>query len=142
MLSTPVLDLSLELSHSRVVGTDDPILPSGLISAISDAYVLPGMSKKNPLATPIYAPDSQLSRFPPTLLISSSNDPLLDDGVAFNERLSRLGVESRLCAAENMPHAYLGLGTAGFPEAVQVQEDCQKWLSFQFNRSVQNEPEV
>lgn len=138
MLSCPVLNMSLELSHSRVLGTDDPVLPRGLISAISDAYVPPrlGVSKKNPLASPLYASDAVLRRFPPTLLIASSKDPLLDDSVAFNQRLRSNGVESDLKAAENLPHAYLGLGTAGFPEAVQVQQECQRWLAFQLAREL------
>lgn len=138
MLSCPVLNLSLELSFSRVIGNDDPVLPSGLISAISDAYVPPrlGISKKNPLASPIYASDGILSYFPPTLLIASSTDPLLDDSVAFNRRLRSVGIDSQLRAAHNLPHAYLGLGTAGFPEAVQVQEECQAWLAHQLHSSV------
>lgn len=136
MLSCPVLNLSLELSHSRVVGTNDPVLPSGLISAISDAYVPSrlGISKKNPLASPFFATDSMLSKFPPTLLIASSNDPLLDDSVAFNQRLRSLNIESELRAAENLPHAFLGLGTAGFPEAEEAQHACQAWLSYQLSR--------
>jgi acetyl esterase/lipase len=136
MLSCPVLDLSLEMSHSRVIGTDDPVLPSGLISAISDAY-LPkrlGVSKKDPLASPFYASDAVLRHFPPTLLFASSNDPLLDDSVVFNQRLRGHGVDSDLIAAHNLPHAYLGLGTAGFPEALQVQEQCVNWLAFQLTR--------
>jgi epsilon-lactone hydrolase len=136
MLSCPVLNLSLELSHSRVVGTHDPVLPSGLISAISDAYVPSrlGISKKNPLASPFFATDSMLNKFPPTLLIASSNDPLLDDSVAFNQRLRSLNIESELRAAENLPHAFLGLGTAGFPEAEEAQQACQAWLSYQLSR--------
>lgn len=136
MLSCPVLNLSLEMSHSRVVGTADPVLPSGLISAISDAY-LPqslGISKKDPLASPFYASDAVLRQFPPTLLFASSNDPLLDDSVVFNQRLRSHGVDSDLIAAHNLPHAYLGLGTAGFPEALQVQEHCVNWLTFQLTR--------
>ncbi|EEC51904.1 predicted protein [Phaeodactylum tricornutum CCAP 1055/1] len=131
MLSCAVLNLSLDLTLSRVAGTDDPVLPSGLISAISDAY-LPsesGISKKNPLVSPIYAADDCLRRFPPTLLFAGSNDPLLDDSVAFNKKLCYLGVESELRAVANLPHAYLGLGTAGFPEAQQVQQECRTWLS-------------
>lgn len=136
MLSCPVLNLSLELSHSRVLGTEDPVLPSGLISAISDAYLPPrlGISKKFPLASPIFTSDTLLEKFPPTLIIASSKDPLLDDSVAFNTRLRSVGVPSELCAAENVPHAYLGLGTAGFPEAIQVQQHCQKWLAYQLTR--------
>lgn len=133
MLSCAALNLSLEMSHSRVVGTEDPVLPSGLISAISDAYLPEGFSKKDPLASPYYAPNSVLQQFPPVLLFAGSNDPLLDDSVAFNERLRCCGVNSELRAAHNMPHAYWGLGTAGFPEAQQVQQECQEWLKRQFS---------
>ena len=133
MLSCAVLNLSLELSHSRVLGTEDPVLPSGVISAISDAYVPQslGISKKHILASPFFAPDPILARFPPTLLFASSNDPLLDDSVAFNQRLRNNGAESELRAVQNMPHAYWGLGTAGFPEAQQVQKECREWLAGQ-----------
>jgi acetyl esterase/lipase len=135
MLSCAALNLSLEMSHSRVVGTEDPVLPSGLISAISDAYLPEGFSKKDPLASPFFAPDDVLKRFPPVLLFAGSNDPLLDDSVAFNERLRCCGVASELRAAHNMPHAYWGLGTAGFPEARQVQQECEEWLNRQFLRA-------
>lgn len=131
MLSCAVLNLSLDLTYSRVLGTDDPVLPSGLISAISDAY-LPkeiGVSRQNPLASPIYAEDDVLRHFPPTLLYASSNDPLLDDSVLFNKRLRDVGVDSELRAVPNLPHAYLGLGTTGFPEAQQAQRECQAWLA-------------
>jgi len=134
MLSCAVLNLSLELSHSRVLGTEDPVLPSGVMSAISDAYIpfSLGISKKHPLASPLYAPDNILALFPPTLMFASSNDPLLDDSVVFNQRLRSLGVTSQLRACKNLPHAGLwGLATAGFPEAIQVQKECQEWLSQQ-----------
>lgn len=91
-----------------------------------------GIEKIDPLASPLYASDEILCRFPPTLLFASSNDPLLDDAVVFNQRLCSLGVESALFAAQNVPHAYLGLGTAGFPEARKVQQDCIAWLQQQF----------
>lgn len=129
MLSCPALNLTAEMSHSRVVGTDDPVLPHALISAISEAYLPPAYSNKNPLVSPFYASDEILRRFPPALLFASSKDPLLDDSVAFNERLRFLGVDSELIAVHNVPHAYLGLGTAGFPEAVQVQQYAVEWLS-------------
>jgi acetyl esterase/lipase len=131
MLSCAALNLTTELSYSRVQGKEDPVLPNALISAISDAY-LPsdkGFDKKDPLASPFFASDDVLRKFPPALLFASSKDPLLDDSVTFNERLRVLGVDSELIAAHNVPHAYLGLGTAGFPEAVQVQKYAMDWLS-------------
>ena len=126
MLSCPALNLSLELSPSRVIGDKDPVLPSGLISAISDAYA--PSSKYDPLVSPLYAPDECLRYFPSTLIFCSSDDPLLDDSVHFNARLKRVGVESDLRATHHMPHAYWGLGTAGFPEARQVQAECAEFL--------------
>lgn len=141
VLSCPVLNLSLELSHSRVIGFQDPVLPNGLLSAISDSY-LPRelhISKKDPLVSPLFATDSVLSRFPPTLVFASSTDPLLDDSVALNERLRRLGVESDLRAAQNLCHAFFGLGTAGFPEAKDVQHQLIEWLNFQLTRTAQVE---
>lgn len=139
MLCCPVLNLAKGFLQSRVISSkdDDPILPNCLISTISEAY-LPtslGLSKQDPVASPYYASDEILSCFPPNLIFASSTDPLLDDSVVFNTRLARLGVESDLRAAHNMPHAYWGLGTAGFPEAKQVQSECKLWLNNQLNRN-------
>eukprot|EP00551_Chaetoceros_affinis_P019371 CAMPEP_0203738742 /NCGR_PEP_ID=MMETSP0092-20131115/43603_1 /ASSEMBLY_ACC=CAM_ASM_001090 /TAXON_ID=426623 /ORGANISM="Chaetoceros affinis, Strain CCMP159" /LENGTH=527 /DNA_ID=CAMNT_0050624553 /DNA_START=390 /DNA_END=1973 /DNA_ORIENTATION=+ len=129
MLCCPALNLSLELSPSRVLGTREAVLPSSLISTISDAYVHNlQISKRDPIVSPYYAPDEILRIFPPTLLYASSEDPLLDDSVHFNARLRSNGVDSDLRAAQNLPHAYWGLGTAGFPEARKVQRECEKWM--------------
>eukprot|EP00540_Astrosyne_radiata_P004036 CAMPEP_0116843110 /NCGR_PEP_ID=MMETSP0418-20121206/11902_1 /TAXON_ID=1158023 /ORGANISM="Astrosyne radiata, Strain 13vi08-1A" /LENGTH=515 /DNA_ID=CAMNT_0004473819 /DNA_START=106 /DNA_END=1654 /DNA_ORIENTATION=- len=141
MLSCPALDLSLELSPSRVIGEEDPVLPSGLLSAISDAYLPCGSTdKKDPMASPLFAPDEVLKRFPPTLMFGSSEDPLLDDSVEFNQRLRCLGVPSELRATHHVPHAYWGLGTAGFPEAKQVQLQCETFLQGQFHQHKRTSP--
>ena len=136
MLCCPALNLSLELSPSRVLGLKDAVLPSSLISTISDAYVPSylNMSKSNPIVSPYFAPDKILRIFPPTLLYASSEDPLLDDSVHFNTRLRANGVDSDLRAAQNVPHAYWGLGTAGFPEARKVQRECEHWMVEQLHR--------
>lgn len=136
MLSCPMLNMSLELTPSRVRGTNDPVLPSGLIKTISDSYLPPGtdMNKTDPVASPYYASDDILRMFPPTLICESSEDPLLDDSVDFNTRLKRLGVESDLKAVHNMPHAFWGLSSAGFPEAKRVMVECSSWLQMMFCR--------
>ena len=131
MLSCPALSLSLESSPSRLIGVDDPVLPGGLLTAISDAY-LGSASKRNPLGSPLFASDDILRDFPATLIVTSSDDPLLDDAVEFNQRLRELGVKSELKATHNMPHAFWGLGTAGFPEAVQIQKECGAFLQQRF----------
>jgi len=130
MLCCPAINLSLELSPSRVLGKRDAVLPSSLISTISDAYVPPhlNVSKTDPIVSPFYAPDEILRIFPPTLLYASSEDPLLDDSIRFNARLRENGVDSDLRAEQNVPHAYWGLVTAGFPEARKVQRECEAWM--------------
>ena len=128
LLSCPVLDLTGGLPPSSASSQFDPVLPTGLVSAISDAYVPKGIRKNISLISPLYATDDILEHFPSTLIFASSNDPVLDDAVVLNQRLNDLGVSSELRAVENLPHAYLGLGTAGFPEAQQVQAQIEEWL--------------
>jgi acetyl esterase/lipase len=130
LLSCPVLDLASgpQPFDSSYEMTVDPVLSTGLVSAISDAYVPKGIRKNISLISPLYATDAFLERLPPTLIFGSSNDPVLDDSVTFNQRLNSLGVSSELRAVDNLPHAYLGLGTAGFPEARQVQRQIEEWL--------------
>jgi acetyl esterase/lipase len=130
LLSCPVLDLSngtqpFDSNYGAIV---DPVLSTGLVSAISDAYVPKGIRKNISLISPLYATDELLERFPPTLIFGSSHDPVLDDSIVLNQRLNHLGVSCELRAVENLPHAYLGLGTAGFPEARQVQRQIEEWL--------------
>ncbi|KAL7518024.1 hypothetical protein ACHAWX_002890 [Stephanocyclus meneghinianus] len=83
LMSCPALNLSLEPSPSRLVGAQDPVLPSGLIAAISNSYLpVEGIfPKTHPIASPYFASDETLSQFPPTLTFSSSEDPFLDDSV-------------------------------------------------------------
>lgn len=83
MMCCPALNLSLDSSPSRLVGAADPVLPSGLITAISNSYLPPNgdFPKNYPIASPYFASDDSLSQFPPTLIFTSSEDPFLDDSV-------------------------------------------------------------
>jgi acetyl esterase/lipase len=130
MLCCPALNMSHSISPSRVMGTGDPVLPSGLIQMISVEY-LPdslGIPRTHPIASPYFASDKILACFPRTMLWVSASDPLLDDSVDFNTRLRRVGTESSVHAAQHMPHAFWGLANAGFPEAIKVQNSCKAFL--------------
>jgi acetyl esterase/lipase len=107
LLSCPALNLSLDSTPSRIYGANDPVLPSALISTISASY-LGGCPPTDPIASPYYASDAVLRNFPPTLIFTSSEDPLLDDSVSFNGRLRSVGVLSRLRAVHDLPHAFWG----------------------------------
>ena len=135
LLSCPALNMCHSMSPSRIMGTGDPVLPTGLLAMISDEYVPPSLniSKENPLCSPYFAPDEILEIFPRTLMWVSASDPLLDDAVDLNTRLRRVGIKSEIHAAQYMPHAFWGLANAGFPEAIKVQKHC-----IQFMKSVIN----
>ena len=89
----------------------------------------------NPVASPFFASDSIIGHFPPTLIFTSSEDPLLDDSVAFNGRLRSVGVKSSLRAVHDLPHAFWALSTCGVPEARQVQKECSQFILKVFQRS-------
>mmetsp|Transcript_15385 Transcript_15385/g.25179 ORF Transcript_15385/g.25179 Transcript_15385/m.25179 type:complete len:920 (-) Transcript_15385:1666-4425(-) len=130
MMSCPALNLSSDTTQSRIDGAHDPVLPSGLLAVISSSYVQNECDRKNPLASPYFATDVTLKRFPSTLIFTGSEDPLLDDSVMFNSRLRSLGVKSYLRAVHDMPHAFWALSTAGI--GLEVQSECQEWLQKQF----------
>lgn len=107
LLCCPALNLSLDSTPSRIVGANDPVLPSALITTITSSY-LDGCPPTDPIASPYFAADAVLCNFPPTLIFTSSEDPLLDDSVLFNGRLRSVGVSSKLCAVHDLPHAFWG----------------------------------
>jgi acetyl esterase/lipase len=79
-------------------------LPTGeksLAAAIS-SYVgktAPG----DPILSPIHG---DLSRFPPTLLVSSTRDVLLSGTAIFGRALLEQGVDARLVVFDGLPHAF------------------------------------
>lgn len=126
MLCCPALNLSSSCTPSRIIARD-AVLPSALLKTISKAY-LQDHPSTDPIASPFFAPDWVLSLFPPVLLFVSDSDPCTDDSVGLHSRLINVGVDSDLRAAHSLPHAYWGLGTAGFPEAQKMQSECQAWM--------------
>ena len=128
LLCCPALNLCLDVTPSRIDGANDPVLPSALLATISKSY-LGGCSNTDPVASPYFASDSIICYFPPTLICTSSEDPLLDDSVSFNSRLRSVGVNSSLRAVHDLPHAFWALSTVGVPEARQVQKEAQRFLA-------------
>lgn len=55
------------------------------------------------------APDSDLARLPPTLIITAERDPLHDQGVALADRLKQLGVPTALREYRGVPHEFFGM---------------------------------
>jgi monoterpene epsilon-lactone hydrolase len=66
------------------------------------AYIA-GSDPKDPLVSPIHA---DLSRFPPSLIITGTRDAMLSATSIFHRALRRAGAQSDLFVFEAMPHAH------------------------------------
>ena len=64
---------------------------------------LGGADPRDPLVSPIHA---DLSRFPPTLLVTGTRDALLSGTCALHLALRRAGADAELLVFEAMPHAH------------------------------------
>lgn len=91
-----------------------------ILDALGKAYAN-GHDLKDPLISPIY---SDLSRFPPTLLMSSTRDALLSSTANFERALHRAGVHTEFAVFDGLYHGFWG--TAGAPESDEalVRQAC------------------
>jgi monoterpene epsilon-lactone hydrolase len=67
------------------------------------ASYLQGWRADDPLASPIFA---EPEAFPPTLLVASTSEVLLDDAITFAARLARADVPVRTVFCPGLPHAW------------------------------------
>jgi acetyl esterase len=70
-------------------------------------YLRDEADKANVLASPMRAKD--LSGLPPALIITAEYDPLLDDGVAYADRLREAGVPVTYSCYDGMVHGFLSM---------------------------------
>jgi epsilon-lactone hydrolase len=80
----------------------EPILPTTHEVSEIRAYV-GGADPKDPGVSPIF---SDLSKFPPTLMVTGTRDALLSSAALMHRALRRAGVDADLHVFEAMPHAH------------------------------------
>ncbi len=79
-----------------------PPLPTG--SVVESLSVYAGDTPRRlPALSPIFG---DLSGFPPTLVLTSTRDPLLSQSALFHRALLRAGIEADLIVFEALPHAF------------------------------------
>jgi acetyl esterase/lipase len=100
-------------------------LPTGEKSL---AAAIAGYVGKTDPADPILSPaHSDLSGFPPTLLVSSTRDSLLSGTSIFGRALIERGVDARLVVFDGLPHAFWAY--MDIPESAQANKLMAKFLN-------------
>jgi len=85
---------------------------------------------KTPMADPVLSPlRGDISRFPPTLLLTSTRDFLLSPTSIFARKLTEKGVDARLVVFDGLPHAFWAYMAA--PESDQANELVARFLKEQ-----------
>mmetsp|Transcript_6077 Transcript_6077/g.17062 ORF Transcript_6077/g.17062 Transcript_6077/m.17062 type:complete len:809 (-) Transcript_6077:618-3044(-) len=109
LLLCPVLNLCRSPSPSRVVFASDVLLPQPMLKAFATAYDSDSdhWKVRDPLLSPVFAPDEALKQLPPVTLLCGGLDPLLDDSVDFNTRIRRMGVPGDLHIYRSLPHTFV-----------------------------------
>jgi acetyl esterase/lipase len=114
------LALALESESARRFGPDDPILDGAVMKFFNESYA-PRARWADPFVSPLRA---ELSKFPPTCIVVGTIDPLLDDGLAFAEKLRAAGRDVTLLRYEGMPHVFMLFpGIDAGPKAIQEASD-------------------
>ena len=82
---------------------------------------------KMPLNDPVLSPiKGDISRFPPTLLMTSSRDFLLSPTAIFARALTEKSVDARLVMFDGLPHAFWAY--MAIPESDQANELVARFL--------------
>jgi acetyl esterase len=80
---------------------------------------------------PLLAPD--VSRLPPTLVLTAGYDPLVDEGKAYADRLAQAGVPVTYRCYEGMVHGFITMGRV-LDAAGRALEECGAALTQAFRR--------
>lgn len=123
VLDYPVLDLST-----------DPYLkpsPKGALSPrlsrlFDRSYTSDREAAKDPLISPVFAAPEELRSFPPTLMISASQDSLAAEESVFKDKLASVGVAVTYKLFEGVKHGFTLLKGAAADEAWEMMADHLK----------------
>jgi acetyl esterase len=84
-------------------------------------------------ASPLLA--ASLADLPPALVLTAGYDPLLDEGGAYADRLSRHGVKTEYCNYPDMVHGFITMGRA-LDTANAALDRCARALRAAWTREV------
>src|ERR1044071_5633574 len=102
-LISPWTDLTMSGSTLSSKGAVDPLIHKQYLNELADAYLPPGMDRKDPRGSPLYA---NLKGFPPTLVQVGSAETLLEDATRFAAVAGAADVRVTLEIWPHMIHAW------------------------------------
>lgn len=120
VLDYPPLDL-----HTDPYAKPQPkkALPPKMCRMFDQAYAGSREAARNPLISPLYADLERLRSFPPTLVITASEDSLAAEAEAFKDRLVEAGVAVTFKRFEGAVHAFTHSGGPAADEAWRMMSD-------------------
>jgi len=86
-----------------------PVLTAEGMQWFIGHYMPVDADKKDPLASPHFAPDELLRDAPPALIITAEHDPLRDEGEAYGRRLIANGVTTSIVRYNGMFHGFFNM---------------------------------
>ncbi len=102
-LVSPWTDLTLSGITLASKDSIDPIIHKGYLAELADAYLVPGIDRRDPRVSPLYA---DLRGFPPLLIQVGSAETLLADATRFAAAAGEADVAVTLEIWPHMIHAW------------------------------------
>ena len=120
VLLYPMTDLTMS-QPSIEENADGYLLTRNACDSFRSQYLGEYADLKDPLASPLFADETQLAGAPPALVVTAELDPLRDEGEAYAARLQEAGVPVDLVRFDGMIHAFFAFG-AMIPAAGEALE--------------------
>lgn len=106
----------------------DLINTAPFVKMLSDRYVEgSGASKTDPLISPLFAPDEETKKLPPTWISVGGYDMLRDHGERMAEKLKMAGIEVVIEVHEQQQHV-MEFMVGNAPEATRSIEMIARWV--------------
>lgn len=99
---------------------DDPIIDHETIAIFNKHYFQNGFDRSDLRASPLRAPD--LQGLPPAYLALAGFDPLLDEGLAYAQRLQEAAVPTTARCFDSLPHGFLTFSAVSKAAASAITE--------------------
>ncbi|HKK31600.1 MAG TPA: alpha/beta hydrolase [Alphaproteobacteria bacterium] len=96
---------------SFAYNADPPGLTTASMKQYWDWYLGEGLRSTDPYATPMVASD--LSRLPPTFIVTAEYDPLYNDGFDYGQKLQAAGVPVSYRCAKRFIHGFMRVAMDG-----------------------------